>query len=77
MILRRTQPYDPLAITAFEVAPDAQTLADAGKLPDPTLYSSGPIALCRQCTKRTSPSALQMSAIGGKADIWFCIAHVR
>ena len=49
MILRRTQPYDPLcerclkltrvtlAITAFEVAPDAQTLADAGKLPDPTL----------------------------------------
>jgi hypothetical protein len=28
---------------------DAQTLADAGKLPDPTLYSGGPIALCRQC----------------------------
>jgi hypothetical protein len=28
-------------------------------------------------TKRTSPCALHMSAIGGKADMTFCAAHVR
>jgi len=28
-------------------------------------------------TKQTSTGALQMSAFGGKADIGFCIAHVR
>jgi hypothetical protein len=61
MILRRTKPYDPLcerclkltrvtrAVTAFELAPDAQTLMDTGRLPYPTLYSSGPIALCQEC----------------------------
>lgn len=61
MILRKTQPYDPLcgrclklqkvevAVEAFELADDAQTLADAGKLPDPTLYSRGLISLCQQC----------------------------
>jgi TRAP-type uncharacterized transport system substrate-binding protein len=38
-----------LAVVAFELADDAQTLADAGKLPDPTLYSRGLISLCRQC----------------------------
>ena len=27
-------------------------------------------------TKRTSPSALHMSALGGKADMTFCTAHV-
>ena len=28
-------------------------------------------------TKRTSPSALHMSAVGGKADMTFCTANVR
>ena len=27
-------------------------------------------------TKRTCPSALHMSAFGGKADMAFCAAHV-
>ena len=61
MILRRTKPCDPLcerclkltrvtlAVVAFELADDEQTLIDTGRLPDPTLYSSGPIALCQQC----------------------------
>jgi hypothetical protein len=61
MILRRTKPYDPLcerclkltrvtlAVTAFELAPDKQTLMATGRLADPTLYSSGLIALCQQC----------------------------
>jgi hypothetical protein len=61
MILRKTRHYDPLcerclklqkvelAVVAFELADDAQTLADAGKLPDPTLYSRGLISLCQQC----------------------------
>jgi hypothetical protein len=61
MILRKTQPYDPLcerclkltrvtlAVTAFELAPDVQTLMDTDRLPDPKLYSGGPIALCQQC----------------------------
>jgi hypothetical protein len=63
MILRRTQAYDPLcerclkqqkiklAVVAFELAPDAGTLADAGELPDPTLYSRGLISLCRPCAE--------------------------
>jgi hypothetical protein len=38
-----------LAVTAFELAPDVQTLMDTGRLADPKLYSSGPIALCQQC----------------------------
>ena len=61
MILRKTKPYDPLcerclklqkitlAVTAFELAPDVQTLMGTDRLPDPKLYSSGPIALCQQC----------------------------
>ena len=61
MILRRTQRYDPLcerclkltrvtlAVVAFELAPDEQTLIDTGRLADPKLYSRGPISLCRQC----------------------------
>jgi hypothetical protein len=61
MILRKTQPYDPLcerclkltrvtrAVVAFELAPDKQELMDTDRLPDPTLYSSGPIALCQEC----------------------------
>jgi hypothetical protein len=61
MILRKTEPYDPLcerclkltrvtlAVTAFELAPDKQTLIDTGRLADPRLYSSGLIALCQQC----------------------------
>jgi hypothetical protein len=52
MILRRTRAYDPLcerclklthitpAVTAFQLAPDVQTLMDTGRLPDPKLYSS-------------------------------------
>jgi hypothetical protein len=38
-----------LAVVAFELAPDAQTLADTDRLPDPKLYSSGLIALCQEC----------------------------
>ena len=38
-----------LAITAFELAPDIQTLMGTNRLPDPKLYSSGPIALCQEC----------------------------
>ena len=61
MILRKTEPYDPLcerclklqsitlAVVAFELAPDAQTLMDTGRLADPKLYSSGLIALCQEC----------------------------
>ena len=61
MILRRTKPCDPLcerclkltrvtlAVVAFELADDEQTFIDTGRLPDPKLYSSGPIALCQQC----------------------------
>jgi hypothetical protein len=63
MILRRTEPYDPLcerclklqkitlAVVAFEPADDAQTLADSGRLPWPALYSSGPVALCAECAR--------------------------
>jgi hypothetical protein len=48
MILRRTEPHDPLcerclklqkiklAVVAFELADDEQTLADTGRLLDPT-----------------------------------------
>ena len=51
MILRRTEPFDPLcerclklqkielAVVAFELADDEQTLADTGRLLDPTLCS--------------------------------------
>jgi len=61
MILRKTRPCDPLcerclkltrvtlAVVAFELAPDVQTLLATDRLPDPKLYSSGPIALCQQC----------------------------
>jgi hypothetical protein len=61
MILRRTEPFDPLcercvkltrvtvAAVAFELAPDVRTLMAAGRLPDPKLYSSGLIALCQEC----------------------------
>jgi hypothetical protein len=38
-----------LAVVAFELADDEQTLIATGRLPDPTLYSRGPIALCQQC----------------------------
>jgi 5-methylcytosine-specific restriction enzyme A len=63
MILRRTEPYDPLcerclkltrvtcAVVAFELAPDVQTLVDTGRLLDPTLYSRGLAALCAGCAK--------------------------
>jgi hypothetical protein len=49
MILRKTQPYDPLcerclkltrvtlAVTAFQLAPDKQTLIDTDRLPYPEL----------------------------------------
>jgi hypothetical protein len=61
MILRRTEPYDPLcerclkltrvtlAVVAFELAPDVRTLMATGRLADPKLYSSGLIALCQEC----------------------------
>jgi hypothetical protein len=61
MILRKTEPYDPLcerclkltrvtnAVVAFQLAPDKQMLLDTGRLPDPTLYSTGLIALCQEC----------------------------
>ena len=61
MILRRTEPYDllcerclkltrvTLAVVAFELADDEQTLIADGKLLDPKLYSRGLISLCRQC----------------------------
>jgi hypothetical protein len=60
MILRKTKPCDPLcerclkqkielAVVAFELADDAQTLMATGRLPNPTLYSRGLIALCQQC----------------------------
>jgi hypothetical protein len=61
MILRKTQPYDPLcerclkltrvtlAVTAFQLAPDKQTLIDTDRLPYPELYSTGLIALCQEC----------------------------
>ena len=61
MILSRAKPTDPLcarclklthislAVVAFELADDAQTLADAGLLPDPKLYSRGLVALCAEC----------------------------
>jgi hypothetical protein len=38
-----------VAVTALELAPDVQTLMDTGRLPDPMLYASGPIALCQAC----------------------------
>ena len=61
MILRRTEPYDPLcerclkltritlAVVAFDLADDEETLLATGRLPDPKLYSSGLISLCQQC----------------------------
>jgi hypothetical protein len=37
------------AVVAFQLAPAKQTLLDTGRLPDPTLYSTGLIALCQEC----------------------------
>jgi hypothetical protein len=67
MILRRAEATDPLcerclklqkvvlAVVAFELADDEQTLAETARLPDPTLYSRGFVSLCAQwarCRRR-------------------------
>jgi hypothetical protein len=78
MILRRTEPYDPLcerclkltrvtlAVTAFELAPDVQTLMDTGRLTNPKLYSSGLIALCQECADIVEDGALIRPAEGNR-----------
>jgi hypothetical protein len=82
MILRRTEPHDPLcerclklqkielAVVAFELADDEQTLADTGRLLDPTLYSRGLAALCAGCAKIVEEDGGEIRAVTRVATRW-------
>ena len=69
MILRRAEATDPLcerclklqkvvlAVVAFELADDEQTLAETARLPDPTLYSRGFVSFVRSVHRLSKKTA--------------------